>query len=125
MPANHKVSVAWQIVATFIIIANFWAFYRIRKLRKYLLYVYLPSLAISTAISVYYFSMLGYETFGDGGLAFGEPHSPYDFVLFDSTPFIISGIVSWALFGFSIYLVVKWSREHNRKFDTPSPPQTG
>jgi hypothetical protein len=34
LPANHKVSVGWQIVFTFIIVLNFWAFYRIRKLRK-------------------------------------------------------------------------------------------
>jgi NO-binding membrane sensor protein with MHYT domain len=104
LPANHKVSIGWQIVALFVPIANFWAFYRIRRLRKYLLYSYLPSLAVSIAISVYYYSTLGY---GSDRLAFGQSTSPYDFVLFDPTLFIISGIVSWALFGFSIYLVVR------------------
>jgi hypothetical protein len=119
MPADHKVSVAWQIVALFVPIANFWAFYRIRKLRKYLVYVYLPSIVISVALAAYYYSTVGYEKPGDGGLGFGESTSPYDFVLFDPTVFVISGVVSWGLFGLSIYLIVKWSGEHNRRFDLP------
>jgi len=57
MPANHKVSVAWQIVATFVPIANFWAFYRIRKLRKYVLYVIVPEIVVSIALLAYYYSV--------------------------------------------------------------------
>jgi hypothetical protein len=53
MPANHKVSVGWQIVFTFIPIVNFWAFYRIRKLRKYVLYVVAPSIIVSLAYISY------------------------------------------------------------------------
>jgi hypothetical protein len=127
MPANHKVSVAWQIVATFVLIANFWAFYRIRKLRKYLAYVFVPSTALSITFLAYYYSTLGYEKFGDDGLAFGRPASPYDFVLFDPTVFLIAQVISAGFQGFTIYLVIIWSRQHNRKFDTPAtsvePPQ--
>jgi len=46
---NQKVSVAWQIVFTFIPVVNFWAFYRIRKLRKYVLYILVPSLIVGIA----------------------------------------------------------------------------
>lgn len=119
MPADHKVSVAWQIVALFIPIANFWAFYRIRKFRKYLAYAYLPSLAVSVAFLVYYNSTLPiYTRYGDDGLAFGRQPSPYDFVLFDPALFITSAIINWGLQGFAIYLAIIWSRQHNRKFDT-------
>lgn len=121
MPANHKVSVAWQIVALFIPIANFWAFYRIRRLQKYLLYVIIPDIAVGI-VSVYqYISTLKRGViWGDSALAFGDPYAGLS-----SDPVIITtNLASWALFGLSIYLVVKWSREHNRKFDQPTAQVT-
>ena len=119
MPANHKVSVAWQIVATFVIIANFWAFYRIRKLRKYLLYVYVPSIIISMAVAAYTSSTGLWVASPAGGIVY-EP-----FVL--PPAFYAIYAVSAGLQGLAIYLVIVWSREHNRKFDQPvsmtdSPP---
>ena len=116
MPADHKVSVGWQIVALFVPIANFWAFYRIRKLRKYLLYVIAPSIATSTAATWYASEIIW--AMNDAGFEFAEPTSPYDFVAWYQAPFLIANIIIWALFGFSIYLVVKWSREHNQKYET-------
>jgi hypothetical protein len=114
MPANHKVSVAWQIVALFIPIANFWAFYRIRRLLRYLVYVILPSIAVSAVSGAYYYYTLGY---GESGLAFGRlDYSPYDFVVFDPTLYVVTSVISWGLFGFSIYLVIIWSKEHNQKY---------
>ena len=116
MPADHKVSVGWQIVATFIIIANFWAFYRIRRLRKYFAYVFVPSIVSSTVINAYYYSTLSFTDWGDGGLEFGEPtYQPYMFDAFNSLFWtgIAVGVGFQAL---TIYLVVKWSREHNRQF---------
>jgi hypothetical protein len=111
------VSVAWQIVSLFIPIANFWAFYRIRKLRKYLLYIILPNIAITAVYLNAFFNYLpDYYLVGDGGLAFGDPYAIYQ------DPVVIATLAaSYALFGFSIYLVVKWSREHNRKYDVPEP----
>lgn len=110
MPANHKVSVAWQIVALFVPIANFWAFYRIRKLRKYLLYVFVPSVVTSVALTWY---------ISDGGYF---ASSSIDALFFP--PIVLANVLSWGLFGFSIYLVTRWSREHNHKFDSSAPPQT-
>ncbi len=114
MPADHKVSVAWQIVATFVPIANFWAFYRIRKLRKYLLYVVLPTIIVW----LYYLS----ET----GLWLGVPTMPSNltgmFVFNDPIlqTKIITTMILWGLQGFSIYLVIIWSRQNNQKFDSPT-----
>lgn len=124
MPAEHKVSVGWQIVALFVPIANLWAFYRIRKLQRYLLFVFVPSMVLSSVMVAYYFSKLPqFTTTADDGIAFGGPiYDPFDFVFFDSTIHVVTTAISWALFGLSIYLVIIWSRQHNRKFDSPTPP---
>ena len=57
MPANHEVSVAWQIVFTFLPIVNYWAFYRVRKLRKYVLYVVVPAMLLNIAVSAYLYDV--------------------------------------------------------------------
>jgi len=111
MPANHKVSVAWQIVATFVPIANFWAFYRIRKLRKYVLYVIVPEIVVSIALLAYYYSVNAGTAWGDDALAFGDPSSMFAFQ-------VLGGIVGYGLQGFAIYLVIIWSRQHNKVHDT-------
>ena len=116
MPANHKVSAGWQIVFTFLPIVNFWAFYRIRKLRKYVLYLVVPEI-IASIILVAYISNIGlWVPYGDDGLAFGNPGQ--------SVLAIFSNIVGWGLQGFAIYLVIIWSRKHNQQFDQP-PTQAG
>jgi hypothetical protein len=111
---NHKVSVAWQIVFTFIPIANFWAFYRIRKLRKYALYVIVPEIILTSVLLWYYFASIPrFSSLGDDGLAFGS--SPEI-----NQVQIISSVVGWGLQGFSIYLIIIWSRRHNKRFDQPT-----
>jgi len=136
MPADHKVSVSWQIVFTFLPIVNFWAFYRIRKLRKYVLYVIVPEIVLSIAIVAYYYSDADYSKWGDDGLAFGQSDSVVPSLANESDWYIIKrdvtlgtiapsfvyssiigNAVGWGLQGFAIYLVIIWSRAHNRKFD--------
>jgi hypothetical protein len=120
VPADHKVSVGWQIVATFIIIANFWAFYRIRKLRKYLLYVGLPSYLFAGALFYVSYVGLWVSWLPDG--------SSGGFDMTDTVPavwgivppvFITIQLIGWGLQGFAVYLVIIWSRQHNRAFETP------
>ena len=53
MPANHKVDDIRQVAATFVPGINFWAFYSIRKLQKYLVYVVVPQAFILAAIAWY------------------------------------------------------------------------
>jgi hypothetical protein len=116
MPANHKVSVPWQIVFTFLPVVNFWAFYRIRKLRKYMLYVFVPSIALSIIILAYVSSV---------GMWVGVPAGEPDPDAFSSnllwqqfSPVTILGnVIGWGLQGFAIYLVFIWSRQHNGSFD--------
>lgn len=114
MPANHRVSVGWQIVAQFIPIADLWSAYRIRKLRKYVIYVIMPNIVITAVSFYYYFSELErFTPWGDDGLAFGDP-TPYLMIQ------IVTTTAGLALLLWSIYLIVKWSREHNSKFDSPT-----
>lgn len=115
LPANSKVSVAWQIVFTFLPIVNFWAFYRIRKLRKYLLFVFAPSVALSIMLYAYILSnpLPSLMTRGEDDPAFGV--LPYSDSQFSAS--IIGNVAGFGLQGLSIYLVIIWSRLHNRRVD--------
>lgn len=110
MPADKKVSVGWQIVFTFLPIINFWAFYRIRRLRKYLLYIIVPQIIISVAIGAYT-SSTNVQDYSD--FVFEEPDDVFD--VYSNPIFIGSYAVSFALQGLTIYLVIIWSRQHNRQ----------
>ena len=117
MPADHKVSVAWQIGFTFLPIVNFWAFYRIRKLRKYVLYVILPEIGISL-IAFAYLAYSNAKLQADLEGQFSYMHSYWFLPDFNTTLAINS--LSIAFQGLAIYLVIIWSRQHNRAFDSPS-----
>jgi hypothetical protein len=132
MPANQRVSVAWQIVFTFIPILNIWAFYRVRKLRKYLLYVIVPEIAISAALGGYLFSISNETSFMGTSLspvyATIEDETKIEPTQFAAPPVLVEAyrpntflqIIGWALQGFAIYLVIIWSRQHNKQFDQPT-----
>jgi len=118
MPANHKVSVVWQIVLTFIRIAIFWAFQRIRKLRRYLLYVFVPqvlALIVGYPRGLYLDESLKPNFFDPSG----PPYQPIEYHL-PPEAFVIGALTFWGLQGFAIYSVIIWSRQHNRTFDTPT-----
>lgn len=120
MPADKKVSVGWQIVFTFLPVVDLWAFYRIRRLRKYVLYIIVPQIIISSAIGAYTSSAFArdYPDFG-----FKESHNASEIF---SNPIVIgSYTVSFALQGLSIYLVIIWSRQHNRQYDQPAMQPSG
>jgi hypothetical protein len=144
LPADHKVSVAWQIVFTFIPFVNFWAFYRIRKLRKYLLFVVLPVVLITSLFAGAFFGDILYLVFSGFRTASGQESNvtsvPEGENVVNKTRVInrvevwhpfdpaagLNSIALWvrvAFQAFAIYLVIKWSREHNLKFT--SPAQTG
>jgi hypothetical protein len=74
MPANNKVSVCWQIVFTFLPVLNFWASYRIRKLRKHVLHVTAPEIAVSVFLAYISFSGAWWAgtAWGDNRTDFGD-----------------------------------------------------
>jgi hypothetical protein len=116
MPANHKVSIAWQIVFTFLPIVNFWAFYRIRKLQRYLLYIFVPEIIITTIYVSYLYGALLSTIVTSPTADVSESFMAYDK---DPTLEILTQVASWGFQGFAIYLVIIWSRKHNRQFDQP------
>lgn len=70
----------------------------------------MPSIITSITVWLSYDQVKQQFTpWGDDGLAFGNPDSLYAFE--------ISILVSVALQAFAVYLIIKWSREHNKQFE--------
>lgn len=125
MPEN-KVDIRWQIVFIFIPILNFWAFYRIKKLRRFFLYVAIPALIIEIILvsPLFFYSDLPYSEFLIERPPTEQPQElpPY------MTPIEPEVGKSNSLFqiiliayevgftGFSVFLVIIWSRKWNEKF---------
>ncbi len=123
MPANEKVSVGWQIVFAIISPINIWAFYRIKKLRMYVLYVIIPSAVISSiVIAGVFYEMENPEVPSD--VKYPEPTLPpnmtpikpevgkYNF----GNYMILNISSSVCLTLLSVYLVIRWSRQWNEQF---------
>jgi len=126
MPAKGNVSIGWQIVFALISPVNLWAFYRIRKLRLYALYVIVPSVVVSFIViaGVFYEMNNPQKGFDDDGNRYPEPTlPPYMTPIepqvwkFNTGPYMILNIIaSVGLTILSVYLVVKWSRQWNEQF---------
>ncbi|QMU55223.1 MAG: hypothetical protein GKS07_10210 [Nitrosopumilus sp.] len=125
MPAKVKVSIGWQIIFAIMSPVNLWAFYRIKKLRKYVLYVLIPSAIMVFALSfVGYYEMTLIDPSG-GQLGsdaiiplppYMTPIKPHQSLLPVIPYNIISIGVSIGLTIFSVYLAMKWSRQWNGQF---------
>ena len=110
MPATGKVSLTRQTIFVLIPVLDLIAFYKIKKLRKYLLIVYLGVVGIASST---YSMIVTPESW-----SFNDNYDPN----FMMDP------VSWALsipmiaitYGISIYLVRKWSKKWNMQFDAVS-----
>ena len=114
MPAKGKVSILWQIVfVVFVPILDLWAFYRIKKLQKYLLYVYVPQIAVAILIVVFVVNM----AFEENGLQklteFSDGINNNELMLT-----ITSTSLSLGLTIFAIYLIATWSEKWNKQFTT-------
>ena len=123
MPAKGKVSIGWQIVFAIISPVNLWAFYRIKKLRLFVLYVIVPSIVVSSIVAA---GML-YEMDNPEipkNEKYPEPTlPPYMTPIepqvgkFNTGKYMILNIgASVGLTILSVYLVVKWSRRWNEQF---------
>jgi len=106
--ATKPVSLFWQVV--FAIFIDVFAFYRIKKLRRFLLIVVLPAVMIGTTFSVI-FSSINLECETEWLLFF-----IYDTCeAFDVQ--IVAALINGGFLVFTIYLVRKWSIEWNRQFE--------
>ena len=126
MPAKGKVSVGWQVVFAIISPVNLWAFYRIRKLRLFALYVIVPSIIVSSIVVVGVFSEMSntQKGFDDEGNRYPEPTLPPHMTpiepqvgKFNTGSYMILNIAaSIGLTILSVYLITKWSRQWNNQF---------
>jgi hypothetical protein len=112
MPAKGPVSVLWQIIfVVFIPFLDLWAFYRIKKLKKYLLYVYVPQIIIGGIIAGLILSM----AFEVNGLEKVETFSE-DLENNDLALIILNILMGLGFTVFSIYLIATWSERWNKQF---------
>lgn len=106
MPAKGPVKIVWQIVFTLIPVLNIWAFYRIKKLRKYILIVLIPVTIISMVIIAPQV-LSEVEKIQEGNLMSGDQSIMTS---------VIQYIVDVGFTILSIYLIYKWSKEWNKQF---------
>ena len=114
MPAKGKVSILWQIVfAVFIPIADIWAFYRIKKLRKAILYITFPSLGLMIMVLVPMTSIM--IEAGDNPEKI-EQISDLASDVGLGVMSIVTSIGSIGILIWTIYLIATWSEQWNKQF---------
>jgi len=106
MVKQKSVSVNWQTVFVFIPFVDLWATYRIQKLRMYLL-IFL--IGFGTAAILFQIA-----SFGTVGFFIEDPEVIY------SNSLYIGGNIGMILvqFALQVYLIRKWSKLWNKKFET-------
>lgn len=119
---DRHVSIKWQILFSLISPLNIWAFYRIQKLRRYVLYVMIPSLVLSgTLYGIAFYEMTVLDPLESDSTP--QTSLPPNMVpiepqvgKYDSVPYLPISIASSIGFSFlSVYLAVTWSRQWNAK----------
>ena len=115
MPVKEPVSILWQIVfVVFIPIADIWAFYRIKKLRKAILYITFPSLGLMVMVLVPMASIM-VEAGDDPEKIEQMPEDLASDVGLSVMSIVVSigsiGILIW-----TIYLIATWSEQWNKQF---------
>ena len=115
MPAKGSVSILWQIVfALFIPIADIWAFYRIKKLRKAILYITLPSLGLTMMVLVPVISIM--IEAGDNSEKIEQMSEDLTSDVGLSALSIVGSIGSIGILIWTIYLIATWSEQWNKQF---------
>lgn len=114
MPAKGKVSILWQILfVVFVPILDLWAFYRIQKLRRYLLYVYVPQIAVAIVIVVFVVNMVFEENSLEKVSKFSEDLDGNEILLT-----VASTVIGLGFTILSIYLIATWSEKWNKQFES-------
>ena len=115
MPAEGKVSLAWQIIMVLLIpIAGIWAFYRIKRLQKAFLYIMLPQIIMVVLVLVAVIMMIPGEDAMDSLETFGDDKSAFDPIVFGLTT--LSSVIGLGITALAIYLIIKWTEEWNKQF---------
>ena len=108
--AKRKISVGWQIVFSFIPGVLIWSFFRIKKLRLFVLTMAGPAVAAIYVLPL----ILGRPDYYERCAGFFN-------VIVDESCFVqeivISSIVVNVIYhGFKTYFIIKWTRKWNESF---------
>jgi len=108
--AKGKISVGWQIVFSFIPGVLIWSFFRIKKLRLFVLTMAGPAVAAIYAIPL----ILDMPDYYERCTSFFN-------VIVDESCFIqeviiLSIVVNVIYHGFKTYYIIKWTRKSNESF---------
>lgn len=106
LPAKGSVKIVWQIIFIFIPVLNLWAFYRIKKLRKFFLFVWIPEMIITLIIITPMVLANVEQSLNRNPMLDGE-------FLMET---VLLYIVETGFAILSIYLIYKWSKEWNKQF---------
>ena len=105
MPAKGPVKIVWQIIFIFIPVLNLWAFYRIKKLRKFILIIWIPEVVITMVIIAPIILASVEQSLTGSPMLYDQFVLETILLYFVETGFTI----------LSIYLVYKWSKQWNRQ----------
>jgi len=112
MPAKGPVSIAWQVIFSFIPGVLIWSFYRVKKLRLFLAMMAVPILA---TIYIVPLAMIGPEYF--------EYCDPALLLIWDfdgsctNEEILVPSIILELIYhAFKTYFIIKWSRKWNEQF---------
>ncbi|MGI9567637.1 MAG: hypothetical protein ACR2LL_11580 [Nitrosopumilus sp.] len=118
MSAKGPVSILWQIFfAVFIPIADIWEFYRIKKLRRAILYIALPSLALMMIVLVPISSIM--IEAGDNSEKMDQLSEDFASDVWLNTISMVASIASIGVLIWTVYLVATWSKQWNKQFENP------
>ena len=106
MPSKGPVKIVWQIIFIFVPVVDLWAFYRIKKFRKFVLMVWIPEIVI-TMVVITPIILAEVEQTLNGNPMLGDQFIMETIVLY---------IVETGFTILSIYLIYKWSKEWNKQF---------
>ena len=115
MIARGKVSVVWQIIFSFIPGILIWSFYRIKKLRLFLVMMAVPAHVI---IYILILVTVGPEFFME--CLFAPFSIIQDDLCMNEIWFVPNFAVNMIYYAFRTFFIIKWSREWNRKFEQRS-----
>ncbi len=112
--AKGKVNLVWQIIFSFIPGVLIWSFFRIKKLRLFLLMMAGPAVATVSILPLILFDPQYYET------CTSMFSIVPDYSCMNESLFIAGIIVNVIYHGFKTYFIIRWSRRWNEGFQNSS-----
>ena len=111
--AKGKINLAWQIVFSFLPGVLIWSFFRIKKLRVFLLTMGGPAVATVSILPLVFVGSDYYEVCPNALSIIPE------YSCMNESLFISSIIVNVIYHSFKTYFIIRWTREWNKQFEIP------